>query len=167
VKQRIKYIFIFITIIVLIFWASKQLGFPSFLYGLNTFSSVINGRTVKNKDYSLTLPLFTWRKISDNNNSILLKGITPDSTFVTATISNNYKNAKLVEVEKWCEGKSIINRNILGISITCENEKNQKLRPYKIFWVQGKVFVFMYDYQKEYNETYQNLLDNITFTSIQ
>jgi len=163
-KRRGKKIGVIFIFVLFSFWFSKQLGFPVLWYCLNAYYN-INNQVVENNNYKITLPLFQWRIASKEKTSINLIGITPDRTFIKASISNNYEDLDLQTVKDWCEGNSKIKLNkneALGqYAIECDNSNNTALKPYRLYWIPRKLLIFMYDYQKEYESIYENLLDDV------
>lgn len=159
--KKIGLIFIFVL---LSFWISKQLGYPILWYCLNAYYN-INNQIIENHNYKVTLPFFQWRIASKDKTSINLKGVTPERTFINASISNINENLDLQTIKNWCEGNSKINLKKLETHsqyvITCDNSKNTALKPYKLYWVPYKLLIFMYNYQKNYEYIYEKLLYNI------
>jgi len=165
-KKYINLLLLLIFTYLLITWILKQLDYPIIDYEYNGLYNLINERDIDTLTYSVKLPFFTWKIKDTTDKAIDIRGLRIEDKFLQASFRKIGLYSSLENINKICLDKnnSIVKQNHNNpdvYNIYCYNNSDKKLKPYRIYWVKNKVFLFMHDYNFNYEEEYDSLISNI------
>lgn len=163
-KKPIKFILYILLIIVGFFWVAKQFGYPLNWYVLNGKYNYLNTNKIETETFNLKVPYWKWKVLSNTEKSSKLEGISSDRTFILALIRKEVELYNLESIKKMCKGDVLIDsyeqKSFQRYNIYC-NRTTKQLKAYRVFWIKNKVFVYMNDYNKKYQDVYDELISSI------
>jgi len=170
-KLRILF-FGLLCLLATVFIIKQAQGYSPISNFYNAYYNIVNGFDINNSHYKVKLPFFAWRIREKNDTNIILSGIKTKKGFLMATFDNNFSSKSLNfssksldDINKMCEGEQKINSIIMdgynGYDLFCKNNNLDELKPYRIIFVPQKLFIFMYEYQIQYDNEYEKLISRV------